>query len=69
MSIDSERNPLSPLPIATNKGWESWTLPRTSKRYLRATEVGARSSFEVELTSGHVGLKTLIVMSLNISYF
>ena len=56
MSIDSPRNKLTPLPIATDKGWEPWTLPRTTKRYLRATDVGARVSFEVELTMGQVNM-------------
>jgi hypothetical protein len=56
MSIDSTRNPLRPLPIATNKGWEPWTLPRTTKQYLRAIDPGSRASFEVELTSGQVRL-------------
>ncbi|KAF8585625.1 hypothetical protein K439DRAFT_1652874 [Ramaria rubella] len=66
MSIDSTRNPLMPLPITTDHGWEPWTLPRTTKQYLRATEPGSRVSFEVELTSGQVAIYYLRSRSMGL---
>ena len=55
-SVDSVRNPLKPINGPLDKGWAPWVLPKTTKQYLRATEPGARISFNVELTSGQVCL-------------
>ncbi|KAH7097127.1 hypothetical protein BKA62DRAFT_774527 [Auriculariales sp. MPI-PUGE-AT-0066] len=53
-SIDSERNPITPL--NTTHGWELWSQPGTEKQFWRATQPGARFEHKVNLATGHIML-------------